>query len=184
MAGVCSRRSVSADLVERLRAQLRKDPSDSEIAFLLSLAVREPFVLYAGERARLRRVPSDTRSARELLMADAARQLLARTPTPAGGLRRGPPAVRRIGTLEFRGYRSRELEAEMMPSDEGVVVAASFSVPDDLTTSAWQERVITHEGDAIFAEAGGERWRVRRARVVRIEGERLLIASREAPEAL
>lgn len=65
------------ELAERLRVQLRRDPSDSDVAFLLTLAVRSPFVVYRGERDRLRGLvrerPSTTR---ELVIADAAERFL------------------------------------------------------------------------------------------------------------
>ncbi len=80
---------MSPDLLERLRAQLRRDPSDRDIAFLLSLSVREPFVVYSDERVRLRRLGSTRgHSMRELLLAEAVEQLLAKSATPSRSLRR------------------------------------------------------------------------------------------------
>lgn len=77
------------DLLERLRAQLKRDPSDGQVAFLLSLAVREPFLVYGSERARLRRLLSaPARSDRDVLLAQVAEQLLAKSATPSRGLRR------------------------------------------------------------------------------------------------
>lgn len=69
---------VSPGLVERLRSILRRDPSDGEASFLISLAVREPFVVYAAERERLRRLADVPfrRTARAEIVAEAAEELL------------------------------------------------------------------------------------------------------------
>jgi hypothetical protein len=69
---------VTAGLVEKLRSQLRRDPSDGDVAFLLSLAVRDPFVVYAPERERLRRLADVPfrRTARASIVAEAAAELL------------------------------------------------------------------------------------------------------------
>jgi len=69
---------VSPRLLERLRSVLRRDSSDGDVSFLLSLAVREPFVVYAAERERLRRL-SDVpfrRTARAEVVAESAEELL------------------------------------------------------------------------------------------------------------
>jgi hypothetical protein len=80
---------VPRDLLQRLRAQLKRDPSDGQVAFLVSLAVREPFIVYGSERARLRRLLSaPARSDRDVLLAQSAEHLLARSATPSRGLPR------------------------------------------------------------------------------------------------
>lgn len=66
------------DLIDRLRDQLRRDASDGDVAFLLSVVVRDPFVVYPTERHRLRRFASTAgRSHREQLLAQAAEHVLA-----------------------------------------------------------------------------------------------------------
>ena len=69
---------VSPRLLERLRSALRRDPTDGDVSFLLSLAVREPFVVYATERERLRRLSEVPfrRTARAEIVAEAAEELL------------------------------------------------------------------------------------------------------------
>ncbi len=94
------------DLQERLRAQLRRDPSDRDVSFLLSLCVREPFVVYSDERARLRRLlAGQGRSTRERLVAEVAEQLLARSATPSRGLRR--PQSGTIDVVDVPPERAR-----------------------------------------------------------------------------
>lgn len=83
---------VSASLLDQLRSVLRRDPSDGDVSFLLSLAVREPFVVYAPERERLRRLAGAPfrHTARAELVAEAAEELL------QAALRRRPES----GTME------------------------------------------------------------------------------------
>lgn len=58
---------------------LRRDSSDGDVAFLLSIAVRDPFVVYANERARLRTLASSSRGTdRAALITGAAEELLQR----------------------------------------------------------------------------------------------------------
>jgi hypothetical protein len=103
---------VPRDLLDRLRAQLKRDPSDGQVAFLLSLAVREPFIVYGSERARLRRLLSvPARSDRDVLLAEVAEQLLAKSATPSRGLRRSesiPPDVQMPGGASVAGGRADE----------------------------------------------------------------------------
>ncbi len=94
------------ELLERLRSQLRRDPSDRDVAFLLSLIVREPFVVYSTERVRLRRLLSTQgKSAREVLLGEAAEQLLEKSATPSRGLRRPESGSTEI--VEMRPDRKR-----------------------------------------------------------------------------
>jgi len=81
---------VPPDLIDRLRDQLRRDASDGDVSFLLSVAVRDPFVVYPAERHRLRRLTcSPGRSSREWLLAEAAEHLLASSGnTPGRGFHR------------------------------------------------------------------------------------------------
>lgn len=98
---------MAPDLLDRLRSQLRRDPSDGDVAFLISLAVRDPFVVYTAERTRLRRlIAAQGRSARELLLAEAAEHLVVLASTPSGGVRRpesGPMQVVPRGDDETGG---------------------------------------------------------------------------------
>lgn len=116
---------MTTDLLEQLRAQLRRDTSNTDAAFLLSVAVREPFIVYHDDRVRLRRLLSSNRgeAGRELLIAKAAEELLAKGATPSRGLRRpepggsefidpGPPPA-----AEVRRPRKRGREAETLPPD-------------------------------------------------------------------
>ncbi|MCZ7679828.1 MAG: hypothetical protein M5U28_14115 [Sandaracinaceae bacterium] len=108
------------DLLERLRAQLRRDPSDGEIAFLLSLIVRDPFITYSTERVRLRRFLSmQGRSARELLIAEAAEQLLARSVTPSRGLRRPESGSTEIVKLRPDPLRPAVGDEAELPAPKG-----------------------------------------------------------------
>ncbi len=63
-----------SDLIETLRGLLRRDPHDREVSFLISVAVREPFVVYDGERRLLERMLGYAGSERAI--AAAARALL------------------------------------------------------------------------------------------------------------
>lgn len=81
-------------LLERLHNQLRRDPLDADVAFLVSLAARVPLVLYPAECVRLRRLGRlPGRSAREQLIVDATGELLALAGTPSAGLRRPEPGA-------------------------------------------------------------------------------------------
>ncbi len=82
--------------IEALRALLRRDPTDRDLAFLISLVAREPLVVYPGERSRLRQLSEvrDTTHRGGALRA-VARALLAGA-TPSRGLRR--PGVAGGGT--------------------------------------------------------------------------------------
>lgn len=68
-------------LVDRLREELQRDPSDRDVAFLLTLAVRKPLVIYDSEADRLRKLArAQTGGARrDAVIAEAVEQLLARS---------------------------------------------------------------------------------------------------------
>lgn len=83
---------MSPDILERLRNQLRRDPSDADVALLLTIGVRDPFVIYPAERVRLRRFARlPGRSSREVLLVQASADLLQFGATPSAGLRRPEP---------------------------------------------------------------------------------------------
>lgn len=113
------------ELLEKLRAQLRRDSSDVDIAFLLSVAVREPLVVYGDDRSRLRGLLSRNRGGegtRERLIADAADQLLAKSSTPSRGLRRPEPGGTELfdsaaAPTDSAAARKRRAEADTLPSD-------------------------------------------------------------------
>lgn len=67
---------VEQTLIERLVGRLRRDPTDREVAFIVSVLARRPRVLYAPERERLRRLAGRSSTAREQLLAEAAEHLL------------------------------------------------------------------------------------------------------------
>ncbi len=94
---------ISSGLLERLRHHLRRDPSDREVGFLLSVGVRDPFVVYAAERERLRRManaPFRT-TKRAVLLAEVAAELLrlAQLRRPESG---SMPIVSRIERAPMR----------------------------------------------------------------------------------
>lgn len=63
-------------LLLRLREHLRRDPRDGDVAFLITLAVREPSVVYPSELQRLRGLLRRGATTREQAIADAAEYLL------------------------------------------------------------------------------------------------------------
>lgn len=78
---------IARELVDALRENLRRDPSDGTLALLLTIAVRSPFVVYDGERPRLQSLADRRarRTARETLIHACAIQLLTDADsTPAG----------------------------------------------------------------------------------------------------
>jgi hypothetical protein len=80
--------AIEREIVEKLQRLLRRDPHDRELGFLISLAVREPFVVYDGERRFLRQLVGYGGSERACTIADVARALLAiaaSVPPDAGG---------------------------------------------------------------------------------------------------
>ncbi len=112
---------MSPDLLERLRAQLRRDPSDRDVAFLLSLSVREPFVVYSDERVRLRRLGSMRgRSTRELLLVEAVEELLAKSATPSRSLRRPEPGSTDIVGLPPERARPAAVDESDLPRPKDI----------------------------------------------------------------
>lgn len=117
---------MQVELLEKLRAQLRRDSSDVDVSFLLSVAVREPLLVYGHDRSRLRGLLSRNQGGggvRERLIADAAEQLLAKSSTPSRGLRRPAPGGtdRVVGSpaapTDSAAERKRRAEADTLPSN-------------------------------------------------------------------
>ena len=65
-------------LLERLKRQLRRDPSDREAAYLVAVAARHPRRLYESDRRRLGALilATSAMTERAQLFADAARWIL------------------------------------------------------------------------------------------------------------
>ena len=63
-------------VLARLTELLRRDPTDGDVAFLVSVSSREPCVVYESERRRLRRLTRSSSSPRSEILAQAAQLLL------------------------------------------------------------------------------------------------------------